>query len=389
MDISATLTAEEIGALSDPERTLEAARELSDKIHGRNRRLDIQPDGVSFEESLRLKNTLDRVEEQAKSEPSWPHLSVLLNCEYQLYKLNQFTPLRHNPFLSHWVEAIQRLANILLRQSSQAKDGGSEPGSLITPAEISLARAELIKALLQSRGTSQFSRLTPTDLYESAVKLQQRTAFKLSPYIRMLEEEGIYEPTSSSSEGQPATSDESQEKSQDAPKLSDAQKWNQTMLARLEHQPDATIPVLTHLPISLPYLDFLTKLLQEQTLQRLSIEPSPLIRDYIQHALRLAEQMGQPPTRDMAEASSGLSVEGEDGEVREGSVGSEHGREAQIRAVKLLLLFIRNLIRKALLPPEDIYFEIQEICVRYVWIREVREFRAFIEEGAGGDQAFV
>jgi len=38
-----------------------------------------------------------------------------------------------------------------------------------------------------------------------------------------------------------------------------------------------------------------------------------------------------------------------------------HGREAQIRAVKLLLLFIRNLVRKALLPPEDIYFEIQEI----------------------------
>jgi len=49
--------------------------------------------------------------------------------------------------------------------------------------------------------------------------------------------------------------------------------------------------------------------------------------------------------------------------------------------VKLLVLFVRNLIRKGMVGPEQMFYEIQEICVRYVWVREVREFRAFIEEG--------
>jgi hypothetical protein len=49
--------------------------------------------------------------------------------------------------------------------------------------------------------------------------------------------------------------------------------------------------------------------------------------------------------------------------------------------VRLLLLFIKNLMRKGLVGIEVLYFEIQEICVRYVWIREVREFRGWVEEG--------
>lgn len=63
-------------------------------------------------------------------------------------------------------------------------------------------------------------------------------------------------------------------------------------------------------------------------------------------------------------------------------------REAQIRAIKLLVLFIRNLIRKGVVGPEEIFFEIREICVRYIWIREVREFRVWVEEGrdAGGEK---
>ena len=59
-----------------------------------------------------------------------------------------------------------------------------------------------------------------------------------------------------------------------------------------------------------------------------------------------------------------------------------HGREAQCRAVKLLLLFVKNLIRKGLVGTDVLYFEIQEICVRYVWIKEVRDFRLWIEEEA-------
>jgi hypothetical protein len=203
----------------------------------------------------------------------------------------------------------------------------------------------------------------------------------------MLEEEGIYEkkpsdvlepaPEPPLGKGKAAITEQ--------PKLTSRQQWKQDILGRLEHDRDSAISELTHLPIELSYLDFLTTLLQDQILQQFSIEPDPVIRDYLQHALRLAEEMGQPPGSGSGSVEDGSSG-GTNGGSMETADGIDHGRTAQVRAVKLLLLFIRNLIRKALLPPEAIYFEIQEICVRYVWIKEVREFRVFIEEGGTAEQ---
>ena len=54
------------------------------------------------------------------------------------------------------------------------------------------------------------------------------------------------------------------------------------------------------------------------------------------------------------------------------------GRIAQIRAIKLLVLFMTNFVRKGLVDPQRIYFEAQEVCVRYIWVGEVRTFRAFL-----------
>lgn len=409
MDITATLTPVEIAALGDPDRSCgdatrwmrSAAAVSTAQQHGSN-------DGQSFEESLRLKNTLDVFEEKgivpfaiceirdrraatdifcaARAEPSWQHLSVLLNCEYQLYFLNQNTPLRYNPFLSHWVEAIQRLA----KTSFQSEPSSTEPAHTDEPPSssgINTARDGLIKSLLRSGDALQSAHLSPRLLYNDSVTLQKTVPFDIGPYIRMLEEEGIYERSSSEKE-EVSAQDQHLEESKGAaasqPKLNNRQQWKQNILAQLEDDPSVAIPELTHLPIELSYLDFLTTLLQDRTLQRFSIEPSPIIRDYLQHALRLAEQMGRPPAPTAAGPSE--ISDGVNGGPSEVVDGVDHGRAAQVRAVKLLLLFIRSLIRKALLPPEAIYFEIQEICVRYVWIKEVREFRAFIEEGAASEQ---
>jgi hypothetical protein len=65
----------------------------------------------------------------------------------------------------------------------------------------------------------------------------------------------------------------------------------------------------------------------------------------------------------------------------------EYGKEAQSRHILLLLLFIKSLIRKGLVELDVLYFEIAEITVRYVWIKEVREFRTWAEEGIGDDGA--
>ena len=317
----------------------------------------------------------------AISQPSWQALSVLVNCEYRLYILNQDTPLRNNPFLSHWVEAIQRFD-----RSSTTKAAKSD-GSL-TSSDVHTVRVELIKALLQSRNPSQFARVSPMKLYADFVEMQQTGEFDVRVYVRMLEEEEIYERTPEPADHQfeaPYNAREREggkDKQAARPKLSDFQQWKQDILDRLRSEPNTAIPELTHLPIELSYLDFLTTLLQEKTLESFSIESPPVISDYIQHALRLTETMGQPPDSSTSTSSPSSRSPDANGDSEQADP-TDRGREAQTRAVKLLLLFIKNVMRKELVPLESIYFEIQEICVRYVWIKEVREFRAFVEEGVG------
>ncbi|KAF2122826.1 hypothetical protein BDV96DRAFT_481046 [Lophiotrema nucula] len=377
--MDAALSIEEIAALSDPDRALEAsARLLADSTSNHSR------SSSPFEESLRLKNTLDVFEEQARQKPSWERLSVLVNCEWMLWKLNEGTEIRLNPFLSHWVEAVQRFDGVKL-EDGEGGLGGSEIGRV---------RCEVVKGLLKSGDSNEFARLSPRELHRKFVELKETTPLDTREYIRMLEEEGIYERGEASSEEDPAGEEPVQlpgpskgKEAVNAPKLNGATKkrWNDALLDRLEIEPDVAITEIVHLPIELASLDFLTTLLEKQTLQRLSTDPSPVITGYVQHALRLAEKMGQPPNPTSPESqyrSEGLPV---NGTSHLDDAPNDHGRAAQSRAIKLLLLFIRNLIRKALLPPDALYFEIQEICVRYVWIKEVREFKAFVEGSLGGE----
>lgn len=387
---NAALTLAEIHALNDADCSCEDAnRKLG---HAGAHRDDA--DASVFEESLRLKNTLDTYEAQGKSthgapqthltpastaklEPSWEALSLLVNCEYRLYVLNQTTPLRNNPFLSHWVEAIQRLGGTPTAHDAHDKSGEAA----ITSADINLVRIELIKVLLQSRNPSQFARATPRTLHANYVLLRQTSPFTLRTYVRMLEEEGIYERT-------PSPPGESHDDAE-APKTNDFQRWKQSLLSRLAADPATAIPELTHLPLELSSLDLLTTLLQDRTLPALNIDPAPVIADFLQHALRALEAMSQPrplpasPPPPSPPSSIPPEAQG-DREASAPPVELRHGaatKDALVRAVRLVLLFMRNLIRKDLLPVASMYFEIQEVCVRYVWMREVRDFRAFVEEG--------
>lgn len=147
----------------------------------------------------------------------------------------------------------------------------------------------------------------------------------------------------------------------------------------IEADPANALAMLSHLPIDIPSLDRLTLLLQSGDLAEYGLDRATVTRHYLQHGLRQIESMA---------SSSGSGERGlSGGRMREDGTGPDdgysgpRGRDAQARAVRLLVLFVRNLVRKALVPPEELYFEIQEICVRFVWIREVREFRAFLEEG--------
>ncbi|KAF2652787.1 hypothetical protein K491DRAFT_32257 [Lophiostoma macrostomum CBS 122681] len=379
MDIAATLTTDETESLGNTTDSLETTtRRLLESGAG-----SFAHTQSPFETCLRLKNTLDVAERKASTTPSWQNLAVLLRCEYMLYVLNEGTALRHNPFLSHWVETIQRLERSTTPPKSPPTYVPSQTTSVLNLSVIYAVRVGVLKSMLESYSAAGFAQLSPEGIYKEYCEGRWGTSFEARKYIEMLEEEGIYEtkPSDARAPAPEPTVEKGKGALTEQAKLNSRQQWKQDILGRLENDRDSAVSELTHLPIELSHLDFLTTLLQDQILQQFSIEPDPVIRDYLQHALRLAEEMGQPPG-----SVENVSSEGTNGVLMEATDGTDYGRTAQVRAVKLLLLFIRNLIRKALLPPEAIYFEIQEICVRYVWIKEVREFRVFIEEGGAVEQ---
>ncbi|KAJ4366756.1 hypothetical protein N0V95_000085 [Ascochyta clinopodiicola] len=363
MNLVSALARIELDALSDPDRT--CAEAVKDLEHVST----LQEDGIggAFDKSLRIKSTVDALEGQAQEQPSWKTLAAVLNSEYRLWKLNAETPLRHNPFLSHWVEAIQRLE----RDSTQTQPAKATALD-ISAEDISATRLEMIKGMLGSKDRNVFATATPKQLYDARHRI---TPFDVQPYIRMLEEEGIYEPSPTTAPPRVTHHDTS-----DTPRKPTFQEWKHDLFHNLSSDPTAAFEDLTHLPIALPALDFLTTLLTEHTLADHAIDSAPLVTSYIQHALRLVEHMGQPPglpTLPPHQTEIGIETDTE-------TLG--HGREAQSRAVRLLLLFIRNLIRKGLMGVDVLYFEIQEICVRYMWIKEVRDFRLWVEEGEGIDE---
>ena len=90
-------------------------------------------------------------------------------------------------------------------------------------------------------------------------------------------------------------------------------------------------------------------------------------REYIQHSLRTIDSIGGV----FSPASVIDSPEHEDSPIG--------GREEHIRAIQLLVMFMKNLLRKGKLPLGECAMDIEEVCVRYLWIAEVREFKRFLE----------
>ena len=369
MNFSAQLTPAEVGSSSDPDRTYHDATAEVERI-ATSARGNLEES--VFEKSLKIKNTLDAFEGTARTAPSWRVMALLTNCEYRLWCLNADTPMRQNPFLTHWVEAFQR-SEKYGAERAQRPNTSSIGSRDVTTADIFKVRAEWIKRLLLNKDVGEFSNSTPRELHHTFVNLGSKKPFNIQHYVQMLEEEGVYDKTP-----EPQVPSRAREKEKSRNNAS--QHWKEDMDRKLKEQPDAAIQELSHLPLELSYLDFLTTILTNRTLESHSIDPAPIITSYIQHALRLTEQMGEPPGMSSQDTSN---IDGEaSGSANRSSI-QEYGKEAQGRAVRLLLLFIKSLIRKQLLETQVLYFEIQEICVRYVWIKEVRDFRIWVEEGVG------
>ena len=195
----------------------------------------------------------------------------------------------------------------------------------------------------------------------------------IEPFIRILQDEGIYErnPEPDQDDSSQPIQNNSKGKGKDDPKDKSNPLPDESI------SPEQQVRQLARLPVDLPSLEILNLMLTSGTLAQLVPDPVSVIRDYIQHGLRTVERMGQddgaePDTLDFAAPETS----GDDRKYPD-----ERGREAQMRTVRLLVLFVRNLILRHSVDPQKLFFEIQEICVRYIWVREARELRNFLQEG--------
>jgi hypothetical protein len=286
----------------------------------------------------------------------WALLAEFLHCEYQLYRANIQTPLRYNPWLSHWVEVVQTEQTKFNISSSNGQASQSSP----TLDEIRKTRAEFVKTILEDYSSLQEEHRTPAALFQELGSSPSKL-FDLAPYIHMLEEEGIYEPFNNS------IKESSTAPSRDENKVSlqqDSIPSRADLLVALKDDHLAALDQLTALPINLKSLELINSLLFSGALD--DYDPPILMHNFIQQALRKIESRDTVTTnQDIAMTPASMNVD----------------LDEQARAVKLLVLFMRNLISRNVVNPQAIFFEIQEICVRFIWVKEVRDFRNELESG--------
>jgi hypothetical protein len=375
--LTATLTRAEISLISDPNRPCcDTIRDLDIVSQSIRRSAD------QFEECLRIKNTLDAFGRRASVEPSLEVLAAIVNCEYKLWKMNEDTPVRFKPFLSHWIETLMAIDGELVAWQLDTVTE-SHMKNTVTTDEILRIRSRCIKGFLVDKP------LSPEEpIWRAYQRMLENEAslpdFDIIPYMQMLVETQVWDRLpevhaqaieSHAQSPKPTPRDKSVLRKAKTQGANGSESWEEGMLRKLRDAPDVAADELSRLPLEISSLDFLTRLLVDDTFKELGIDGPNIILRFIQHALRLVEKMEAPPP------TSELTTNGTSHGRENGTPIVEYGKEAQTRAISILLLFIKSSMSKGKLDAGLLIFEIQEICIRYLWMKEVRDFRAWIEQG--------
>lgn len=126
------------------------------------------------------------------------------------------------------------------------------------------------------------------------------------------------------------------------------------------------LSTLSFLPVALPTLDLLNRIITQSRLLTKD-EASLLLHGFLANAIRSAEAMAESA----GAAATAAAAAGYDEYETTGSSGG--GRRAQTRTVTLLCLFITSLLRGGVVEAQEVYYEVQELGVRFVWVKEARE----------------
>lgn len=214
---------------------------------------------------------------------------------------------------------------------------------------------------------------TPHTMVQSAKSLLTRKV-DVEPLIRLLKEESIPVPTfidnSLPSPTLPRGKDIATPEAIADHKVPEEGVFFQWM----HDSPNDALQWLIHLPPSLNSFDFLTKVLaRKDAFVLYDLLPGDVAREQLQHSLRHIEQLGSPDhSNDDADAESSNNASARSG-----------NSEEQSQAIKVLVVYLRNLIAKGFLPLDTVYLDVQEICIRYIFLAEVREFRTWLENAIG------
>lgn len=328
-------------------------------------------------------------------------VTAALNAEYMILRLTFETPLCDHPFLLHWVTAADRIRGELL--VSRDKLGTDE----YSAEEILLkSRLEIIYFALH--GMEQYKSdekwpaekigaMTPLALMEHTVRRDAEPDWlDLTIYAVALDKAGIVlswelaallpDPDTQPPEVQPADvghgeyhRDESESARTKAAASRPAGKG--PTLEQIEHHmhthPEDTLQYLIRLDLEIPSLNLLCALAAKDNhiLENSGVEKIYVIREYIQHAQRTIEAMGQEENYNESSNTSNVSNEPSSDTSNE----PRRGRDEQVRGVKLLVLFMTYLIRNDLVGAHDIYHDVVGFCLQYLPIKEVREFADYLE----------
>jgi hypothetical protein len=357
---------------------------------------------TGFELSVRLMWLVDELYALSATSTQMESLIVtVLNAEYMILKLTSAVPLQNHPFLLYWVTAADRIRGDLL--ANRDKLGTTEYG----PQEIFLkSRLEIVYCAL--KGMEDFAGVdkwpekhigtfTPFRLIHHTSQIVGEPAWlDLTHYVTLLDQVGItlswelaallpdlsiQSPekhlakleidSQHSSVREKASASVTPTKASSVPTVADIEKY-------IRIEAPEVIHLLTRLPIDIPSLDLMTKLNETTILDDVGADTVHITREYIQYCLRSIEKMGQASEHGEHSNSSNSSNVSAD-PCSDISNEPTRGRDEQSRAIRLLVMFVKNLVKKDLCPVQELMYEIQEICVRYIFVSEVREFRAWLE----------
>lgn len=131
------------------------------------------------------------------------------------------------------------------------------------------------------------------------------------------------------------------------------------------------VSAFSYVPITLPALEIVNDVVLSKTPLLTYDEVCILVHEVLENGIRSAEAMGGLGAAVRGLDSNGMSPGG-------GAGGMAATRQAQSRHVKLLCLFIQSLLRNDVVDLQQLYYQIQDIGVKFMFVKEARElWRAY------------